>query len=211
MTVISAAWLIVTEHFGPRFGVGNAGSLLKVAAGVLGVQAAWVVSEDIDPPARLLASTPLGYWRLPAVRLALWSALCVGGLWATIGQWPSALPGGMTLAIVAVFVLASGTALLLAGWAGSHAGGGLAIAVLASAGVIAAGLHRSTSAGTHAGLGSQGPASPDLLGGAWLEALFGVILILTALVRTGSASSPRRRRQLPFAATRRRRVLRHSG
>jgi hypothetical protein len=205
MVLISAGWLIVTQHFGPRFGVGNAGNLMKVAAGVLGVQAAWLVSEDIDPPADLIGSTPLGYWRLPAVRLALWSMLCVGGLWATIGQWPTALPGGTLFSTAAVLVLASGIALLLAACAGSHTGGGLAIAVLSAGGVIAAGLHQATSAGPRAGMSAQASVSPNLLSGAWREALVGIVLILVSLARVASVSPRRRRLELPFGSARRRR------
>jgi hypothetical protein len=178
--VISTAWLVATDHFGPRLGPGSAGTLLNVAAGVLGVQAAWFVSEDVDPPARLLVTTPLGYWRLPALRLALWSAVGVAGMWAAIGNWPDPLPRGTGVGAAAAFVLASGAALLLASLLGSHLGGGLAIVGLSAAAVIVARAHESATAARGAPAG--------VADGAWLEAVIGMALILLALVRVGTAS-----------------------
>ena len=180
---IAACWLAVTDHFGPRFGASTEIDLMQVAAAVLGLQSAWLVSDDVDPPLTLLATTPRTYRRAAALRTLVWLTLSTGALTLTAQYWPGGTPWPVLEATLAVLVLAAGVSLTTAAWLGSHLGGAVALGVLLVAGLFVAGVHTGRAVATS----SSDPAAHA----AW-ELGIGLVLICLALVRLQRWSVARR-------------------
>ena len=170
----AACWLLLTDHFGPRFGVGTEIDLLQVAGAVLGVQSAWLVSDDVDPPATLLTSTPRTYRRAVGVRVMIWLALSAIALSVTAQYWPGGTPRPVVEAALSVLVLAAGVSLTTGARLGSHLGGAVAIGILLVAGVLVASIHSGPTVAS---------ASPDSAVHAAWELGIGLVLIGATLVR----------------------------
>jgi hypothetical protein len=170
----AACWLALTDHFGPRFGVGTETDLMQVAGAVLGVQSAWLVSDDVDPAVTLLTSTPRTYRRAVAVRVMIWLALSTVALAVTEQYWPGGTPRPVVEAALGVLGLAAGVSLTTGAWLGSHLGGAVAIGILLVAGVLVA----SIRSGRTVASASSGSA----VHAAW-ELGIGLVLIGATLVR----------------------------
>ncbi len=185
LAAIAACWLAVTDDFGPHFGASSEIVLMQVAAAVLGVQSAFLVSDDVDPPLTLLTTTPRTYRRAAALRALIWLSLSTGALAMTAQYWPGGTPWQVLEAALAVLVLATGVSLTTAVWLGSHLGGAVALGVLITGGVLVASVHT----GRAVVAGSPNPA----VQAAW-ELGVGLVLICVALVRLQRWSVTRRAR-----------------
>jgi hypothetical protein len=180
---IAACWLAVTDRFGPRFGASTDIDFMQVAAAVLGVQFAWLVSDDVDPPLTLLVTTPRTYRRAAAQRVLIWLVISTGALIVTAQYWPGGTPRPVLEAALAVLVLAAGVSFTTAAWLGSHLGGAVALGVLLTGGLLVAGIHTGHAVAA---------ASPDPAAHAAWELSAGLVLICVSLVRLQRWSVPRR-------------------
>jgi hypothetical protein len=156
---------------------------MQVAAAVLGLQSAWLVSDDIDPPLTLLITTPRTYRRAAALRALIWLTLSTGALSLTAQFWSGDTPWPVLEAALAVLALAAGVSLTTAAWLGSHLGGAVALGVLLVAGLFVASIHTGHALVT----GSPDPAAHA----AW-ELGIGLVLICVTLVRLQRWSVERR-------------------
>lgn len=141
---------------------------------MLGVQSAWLVSGDVDPPVTLLTTTPRTYRRAVSERFVMWLALSSGALFLAAQSWPGGTAWPVLRASFGVLVLAAGVSLEAGSRLGSHLGGAVAVGLLLVAGVLLA----SIRGGRMATSASAAPAAHA----AW-ELGIGLVLICSALVR----------------------------
>ena len=131
---VAAAWLalagLVTWSFRPAMEIPARTSaiflLLEIGALVLGLGAAFLVSEDVDPPKSLLRALPIPYWRTAFVRFVLW--FLVSGIvlevFVRIGDpVVPATAGTLRAAAFPTLLLVAGCSLLGAAVFGSLIGG----------------------------------------------------------------------------------------
>ena len=75
LATVSVLWLLVIDLAGPRLGPVVIVYATRAAGALVGIQAAFLVSSEVDPPHPLLQGAPVPYWRTAALRLVLWAVL----------------------------------------------------------------------------------------------------------------------------------------
>ncbi len=80
LATVSVLWLLVIDLAGPRLGPVVIVYATRAAGALVGIQAAFLVSSEVDPPHPLLQGAPVPYWRTAAVRLVLWAVLMASAL-----------------------------------------------------------------------------------------------------------------------------------
>jgi len=193
LAVISSLWLLAIDLAGPRLGPVDVVYATRAAGALIGIQAAFLVSSEVDPPHPILQGAPVPYWRTAASRLILWVVIMAGVLALVVshigvGQVGHELSleahlrvttGASELAeaAVAAFVLTTGLAFCLATVLGSLHAVAIGLGVLA---VVAALLFERS--------GPSSSASPDLLAYFWWELGIGVGTAFTAVVAIRSGA-----------------------
>ncbi|MGO9878587.1 MAG: hypothetical protein ACLPSM_04410 [Acidimicrobiales bacterium] len=202
LVVASSLWLLTIDLAGPRLGPVDLVYATRAAGVLVGIQAAFLVSSEVDPPLPILQGAPVPYWHTATSRLVLWVVVMAGVLVLVVshigaGQVGHELSfearlrfatGASELAesAVAAFVLATGLAYLLATVLGSLLGAAIGLGVLAVAGAVFFGQSGSPLAGT-----------PDVLAYLWWELGIGVGTGLAAVVAVRSGISEGLRFNLP--------------
>ena len=156
----AACWLLLTDHFGPRFGVGTEIDLLQVAVqssecSLPGSSPTTSIRQQRCSPRRRRT-----YRRAVAVRVMIWLALSAIALSVTAQYWPGGTPRPVVEAALSALVLAAGVSLTTGARLGSHLGGAVAIGILLVAAVLVASIHSgptvasaSPDSAVHAGMG----------------------------------------------------------
>lgn len=186
LATVSVLWLLVIDLAGPRLGPVVIVYATRAAGALVGIQAAFLVSSEVDPPHPLLQGAPVPYWRTAALRLVLWAVLMASALVLVVSHigagpvgrelfYDSGLrfgPSAPHLAetAVAAFVLATGLAYCLATVLGSLLGASIGLGVLAVAAAV-----------------FFGRSSP-VLAYFWWELGIGVGTVLTAVVAIRSGA-----------------------
>jgi hypothetical protein len=194
LAVASSLWLLAIDVAGPRLGPFDLVYATKAAGALVGIQAAFLVSSEVDPPHPLLQGAPVPYWRTAASRLVLWIVITAGVLVLVVshigaGQVGHELSSEAHLrvttsaselaeAAVAAFVLATGLAYCLATVLGSLLGTAIGLGVLAVAAAVFFGRSGPLLSGT-----------PDVLAYFWWEMGIGVGTGLTAVIAVRSGIS----------------------
>jgi hypothetical protein len=194
LAVVSSLWLLAIDVAGPRLGPFDLVYATKAAGALVGIQAAFLVSSEVDPSHSLLQGAPVPYWRTAASRLFLWVVVMAGVLVLVVSHI-GAGPVGRQLsfethlrvttnasqlaeAAVATFVLATGLAYCLATVLGSFLGAAIGLGVLAVAGAVFFGRSGPRLSGT-----------PDVLAYLWWELGIGIGTGLAAVIAVRSGIS----------------------
>ncbi len=194
LVVASSLWLLTIDLAGPRLGPVDLVYATRAAGALVGIQAAFLVSSEVDPPHSLLQGAPVPYWRTAASRLVLWVVIMAGVLVLVVshigtGQVGHELSFETHLRVttnaselaetaVAAFVLATGLAYGLATVLGSLLGAAIGLGVLAVAGAMYFGQSGSLLSG-----------ALDVLAYFWWELGIGVGTGLAAVVAIRSGAS----------------------
>ncbi len=187
LAVVSSLWLLAIDVAGPRLGTVGLVYATKSAGALVGIQAAFLVSSEVDPPHSLLQAAPVAYWRTAASSQVLWVVIMAGVLVLVVSHIGAGQVGRQLLfeshlrvdmsasrlaeAAVAAFVLATGLAYCLATVFGSLLGAAIGLGVLA----LAAAMFFS--------------GTPDVLAYFWWELGIGVGTGLAAVVAIRSGVS----------------------
>ena len=170
----AACWLLLTDHFGPRFGVGTEIDLLQVRGCSPRSAVCLARLRRRRSASNAAHLTPRTYRRAVAVRVMIWLALSAIALSVTAQYWPGGTPRPVVEAALSVLVLAAGVSLTTGARLGSHLGGAVAIGILLAAGVLVASIHSRPTVAS---------ASPDSAVHAAWELGIGLVLIGATLVR----------------------------
>lgn len=131
---LAAVWFVVAIVVRSSFGLGTEEPtrtsavflLLESGAVVMGVGAAFLVSEDVDPPIVLLHSLPESYSTTALARFAAWVALAAAMLEVFVRVADPVVPAtaaDLRAAALPTLVLIAGCSFLAGSIAGSLAGG----------------------------------------------------------------------------------------
>ena len=194
LVVVSSLWLLAIDLAGPRLGSVDIVHATRAAGALVGIQAAFLVSSEVDPPHPLLQGAPVPYWRTAASRLVLWVVIMAGVLVLVVSHIGADQVGHelsfethlrvttsaseLAETAVAAFVLATGLAYCLATVLGSLLGAAIGLGALAVAGAVYFGRSGSLLSG-----------ALDVLAYFWWELGIGVGTGLAAVVAIRSGAS----------------------
>lgn len=133
MCAVSGGWAAAVVLLGPSLGPRGMFQMLEGLGLLMGIEASFTLSSEVDPPRVLLETTPKPYLSTVMIRLGAW--LAVGHLAlaavsiALNGRWAFRF-GTMMIGSVPALLFASGLALVLAALFGSYTGGAMCIGAL---------------------------------------------------------------------------------
>lgn len=133
MCAVSGGWAAAVVLLGPSLGPKGMFRMLEGLGLLMGIEASFTLSSEIDPPRMLLETTPKPYLSTVTVRLVSWLAIGHLALAAVSialnGRWAFRF-GTLMLGSVPALLFGSGLALVCTALFGSYTGGAVGFGAL---------------------------------------------------------------------------------